>query len=142
MLRAGHRVRGERIAVHAGQFDASLREGLQILVTGRAALSRGPRQTGGVTAGIPPLRHGPVDDLARAGVDVPGEVSVVGYDDSHLSHLMPIGLTTVRQDALLMAEYAVRFAVEHLEKGELTPKEAVRDPKLVVRGTSGPPRSG
>ncbi|MFF1736336.1 LacI family DNA-binding transcriptional regulator [Streptomyces sp. NPDC058247] len=80
--------------------------------------------------------------FTRAGVDIPGEVSVVGYDDSHLSHLMPIGLTTVRQDALLMAEHAVRFAVERLENGELLPREAVLDPKLVVRGTSGPPRNG
>ncbi|GAA3370295.1 hypothetical protein GCM10017744_093460 [Streptomyces antimycoticus] len=47
--------------------------------------------------------------LTQAGVDVPRDLSVVGYDDSHLSHLMPIGLTTVRQDAVLMAEYAVRF---------------------------------
>ncbi|GAA2279466.1 LacI family DNA-binding transcriptional regulator [Streptomyces hawaiiensis] len=76
--------------------------------------------------------------LTRAGVDVPRDLSVVGYDDSHLSHLMPIGLTTVRQDAALMAEHAVRFAVERLEKGELEPREAVLDPKLVVRGTSGP----
>ncbi|MEU1106041.1 LacI family DNA-binding transcriptional regulator [Streptomyces tibetensis] len=76
--------------------------------------------------------------LTRAGVDVPRDLSVVGYDDSHLSHLMPIGLTTVRQDAVLMAEHAVRFAVERLEKGELEPREAVLDPKLVVRGTSGP----
>ncbi|NUP41378.1 MAG: LacI family DNA-binding transcriptional regulator [Streptomyces sp.] len=77
--------------------------------------------------------------LARGGVDVPRDISVVGYDDSHLSHLMPIGLTTVRQDAVLMAEYAVRFAVERLESPELEPREAVLDPKLVVRGTSGPP---
>ncbi|MGW2288164.1 LacI family DNA-binding transcriptional regulator [Streptomyces phaeochromogenes] len=76
--------------------------------------------------------------LTRAGVDVPRDLSVVGYDDSHLSHLMPIGLTTVRQDAGLMAEYAVRFAVERLEKPELEPREAVLDPKLVVRGSSGP----
>lgn len=76
--------------------------------------------------------------LTRAGVDVPGDVSVVGYDDSHLSHLMPIGLTTVRQDAALMAEHAVRFAVERLENQGLEPREAVLDPKLVVRGTSGP----
>ncbi|MDQ0603787.1 DNA-binding LacI/PurR family transcriptional regulator [Streptomyces canus] len=52
--------------------------------------------------------------LTRAGVEVPRDMSVVGYDDSHLSHLMPIGLTTVRQDAVLMAEHAVRFAVERL----------------------------
>jgi DNA-binding LacI/PurR family transcriptional regulator len=76
--------------------------------------------------------------LTRAGIEVPRDVSVVGYDDSHLSHLMPIGLTTVRQDARLMAEHAVRFAVERLEKPELEPREAVLDPKLVVRGTSGP----
>ncbi|MGI5373582.1 LacI family DNA-binding transcriptional regulator [Streptomyces sp. CA-251387] len=76
--------------------------------------------------------------LTRAGVDVPRDLSVVGYDDSHLSHLMPIGLTTVRQDAVLMAEHAVRFAVDRLEDQDLEPREAVLDPKLVVRGTSGP----
>ncbi len=76
--------------------------------------------------------------LTRAGVEVPRDLSVVGYDDSHLSHLMPIGLTTVRQDAVLMAEHAVRFAVERLENEELQPREAVLGPKLVVRGTSGP----
>ncbi|MFJ9180554.1 LacI family DNA-binding transcriptional regulator [Streptomyces sp. NPDC102360] len=78
--------------------------------------------------------------FARAGVDVPGEVSVVGYDDSHLSHLMPVGLTTVRQDAVLMAEHAVRFAMERLDNGELDPREVALEPKLVVRGTSGPVR--
>ncbi|MET9765511.1 LacI family DNA-binding transcriptional regulator [Streptomyces sp. NPDC006372] len=77
--------------------------------------------------------------LTRSGVEVPRDLSVVGYDDSHLSHVMPIGLTTVRQDAVLMAEHAVRFAVERLENRELQPREAVLDPKLVVRGTSGPP---
>ncbi|OAH12311.1 LacI family DNA-binding transcriptional regulator [Streptomyces jeddahensis] len=76
--------------------------------------------------------------LTRAGVDVPRDMSVVGYDDSHLAHLMPIGLTTVRQDAILMAEHAVRFAVERLENDALEPREAVLDPKLVVRGSSGP----
>ncbi|MBO8184128.1 LacI family DNA-binding transcriptional regulator [Streptomyces spirodelae] len=78
--------------------------------------------------------------LARSGVEVPKEVSVIGYDDSHLSHLMPVGLTTVRQDAGLMAEHAVGFAVRRLENKTLEPQEAVIDPKLVIRDTSGPPR--
>ncbi|GHH42220.1 DNA-binding LacI/PurR family transcriptional regulator [Streptomyces umbrinus] len=92
-----------------------------------------------VLAGNDRSAMGLLMSLTRAGVDVPRDLSVVGYDDSHLSHLMPIGLTTVRQDALLMAEHAVRFAVERLENPELEPREAVLDPKLVVRGTSGPP---
>lgn len=68
-------------------------------------------------------------------------MSVVGHDDNHLSRLMPIGLTIVRQGALLMAEHAVRFAVERLENPEREPREAVLNRKVVVRGTSGPPRA-
>ncbi|WP_346096529.1 LacI family DNA-binding transcriptional regulator [Streptomyces olivaceiscleroticus] len=78
--------------------------------------------------------------FARAGLDVPGDVSVVGYDDSHLSHLMPVGLTTVRQDPARLAEHAVRFAVERLEGEGVAPREAVLDPKLVVRASTGLPR--
>lgn len=74
--------------------------------------------------------------FVRAGIDVPGEISVVGYDDSHLSHLMPIGLTTVRQDPAMLAEHAVRFVVERLEGDGVEPREAVLDPMLVVRGSS------
>ncbi|MQY34335.1 hypothetical protein SRB17_23010 [Streptomyces sp. RB17] len=43
-----------------------------------------------------------------------------------------------------MAEHAVRFAVQRLEEPELEPREAelTRNPKLVARGTSGPPPAG
>ncbi|WP_171110316.1 MULTISPECIES: LacI family DNA-binding transcriptional regulator [Streptomyces] len=92
-----------------------------------------------VLAGNDRCAMGVLMALVRAGVEVPRDMSVVGYDDSHVSHMMPIGLTTVRQDAVLMAEHAVRFAVERLEDPELRPREAVLDPKLVVRGTTGPP---
>ncbi|WUR85045.1 LacI family transcriptional regulator [Streptomyces phaeochromogenes] len=110
--------------------------------TGRLLLAerdRGLPLPTAVLAGNDRSAMGLLMSLTRAGVEVPRDLSVVGYDDSHLSHLMPIGLTTVRQDALLMAEHAVRFAVERLENPELEPREAVLDPKLVVRGTSGPP---
>ncbi|WP_133915158.1 LacI family DNA-binding transcriptional regulator [Streptomyces sp. NBC_00582] len=95
-----------------------------------------------VLAGNDRCAMGLLMSLTRAGVEVPRDLSVVGYDDSHLSHLMPIGLTTVRQDAVLMAEHAVRYAVERLENPELQPREAVVEPKLVVRGTSGPAPEG
>jgi DNA-binding LacI/PurR family transcriptional regulator len=41
-----------------------------------------------------------------------------------------------------MAESAVRFAVERWEDPDVEPREAVLDPTLVVRGTSGPARDG
>ncbi|MEU9660606.1 LacI family DNA-binding transcriptional regulator [Streptomyces chartreusis] len=109
--------------------------------TGRMLLAerdRGLPLPTAVLAGNDRCAMGLLMSLTRSGVEVPRDMSVVGYDDSHLSHLMPIGLTTVRQDAVLLAEHAVRFAVERLEDPELKPREAVLDPKLVVRGTSGP----
>jgi DNA-binding LacI/PurR family transcriptional regulator len=51
----------------------------------------------------------------RAGVDVPGDVSVVGYDDSGIARLSFIELTTVRQDSPQMAEFAVQAIVERLD---------------------------
>lgn len=110
--------------------------------TGRLLLAerdRGLPLPTAVLAGNDRCAMGVLMALVRAGVEVPRDMSVVGYDDSHVSHMMPIGLTTVRQDAVLMAEHAVRFAVERLEDPELRPREAVLDPKLVVRGTTGPP---
>ncbi|MCC5474817.1 substrate-binding domain-containing protein [Streptomyces barringtoniae] len=77
--------------------------------------------------------------LTRGGAEVPRDPSVVGYGDSHLSHLMPIGLTAVRQDARLMAEHAVRFAVERLEDPELGPRKRSWFRSWSCRGASCPP---
>ncbi|WP_328611642.1 LacI family transcriptional regulator [Amycolatopsis sp. NBC_00345] len=77
--------------------------------------------------------------LGRAGLDTPKDLSVVGYDDSHLSHFSHIDLTTVRQDADSLAEHAVRAAITRLDDSTVAPGEMVLDPKLVVRGTTGPP---
>ncbi|MET9358645.1 LacI family DNA-binding transcriptional regulator [Streptomyces sp. NPDC006617] len=103
-----------------------------------AERDRGQPLPTAVLAGNDRCAWGLLMPLMRAGVEVPRDMSVVGYDDSHLSHLMPIGLTTVRQDSVLMAEHAVRFAVERLADRGMEPREAVLEPKLVVRGTSGP----
>jgi DNA-binding LacI/PurR family transcriptional regulator len=74
--------------------------------------------------------------LGRAGVEVPRDISVVGYDDSHLSHLSHFDLTTVRQDADRLAEHAVRAAIARLDDTSSQPDEIVLEPKLVVRGTT------
>ena len=74
--------------------------------------------------------------LARAGVSVPGEVSVAGYDDDTLSRLSCFNLTTVSQGAEEQARYAVAAAVQRLDHGRSEPREVVLNPHLVVRGTT------
>jgi DNA-binding LacI/PurR family transcriptional regulator len=84
---------------------------------------------------------GLLDALSRAGVAVPGSISVVGYDDSMLSRLAHVNLTTVHQNTREQAEQAVAAADERLRGNRTTHREVVLMPHLVVRGTTGPPRS-
>jgi DNA-binding LacI/PurR family transcriptional regulator len=72
----------------------------------------------------------------------PGGLSVVSYDDSDVARLSFVDLTTVRQDAALMAEHAVQAVIERLDHGRTEARDIVLELSLVVRGTTGPPRAG
>jgi len=81
---------------------------------------------------------GLLDGLSRARVDVPGAVSVVGYDDSPSARLAHVDLTTISQDARAQAEHAVAAAAERLDEGRDVRREVLLTPHLVIRGTTGP----
>jgi DNA-binding LacI/PurR family transcriptional regulator len=85
---------------------------------------------------------GVLDMLRRAGVEVPFDVSVAGFDDSQAARLSHIDLTTVRQDTERIAELAVQAAAERLDEGRISSRDIVLDPQLVIRGTTGPVRAG
>jgi DNA-binding LacI/PurR family transcriptional regulator len=82
---------------------------------------------------------GLLDGLARAGLAVPAEISVAGYDDSPLARIGHIGLTTVSQDTRGLTEAAVAAALERLDGGRSDHREIVLPPRLVVRTTTAPP---
>lgn len=85
--------------------------------------------------------------LRAAGRAVPGEVSVVGFDDDRLAGLPHIDLTTLRQDPDELARLAVSCVVERLDgsgsggQGEESGpgRELVTPPQLIVRSTTAPP---
>jgi DNA-binding LacI/PurR family transcriptional regulator len=105
----------------------------------RAMLAE-PELPTAVLAGNDRCALGLLDVFTRAGVDVPGKLSLIGYDDSRLSDNPRIDLTTVHQDAAGLARHAVQLAVEMLEQKRSGPEDVVLEPKLVVRGTTARPR--
>jgi DNA-binding LacI/PurR family transcriptional regulator len=107
---------------------------------GRRMLDEGALPTA-VLAGNDRSALGLMDTLDRAGVRVPEDVSIVGYDDSDIARLARIDLTTVRQNVDGLAENAVAFAVARLEDDEARATEIVVEPHLVVRGSTGPVRT-
>jgi LacI family transcriptional regulator len=66
----------------------------------------------------------------QSGVDLPGELSVVGFDDSPIAQSLHPLLTTVRQPTAEMAEAAARILIE---RGP--PRSRVLDFELIVRGS-------
>ena len=84
---------------------------------------------------------GVIDRLARAGVAVPGVVSVAGYDNAPIARFAAVDLTTVSQEPAIQAEWAVRAAVERLEGVRHDTLESILERRLVVRGSTGPARS-
>jgi len=83
---------------------------------------------------------GLMESLRAAGLQVPSDVSVLGYDDSQIARLSYVQLSSISQDAPLLAAAAVDRAVDRIE-GNQPPAGVVRMPHLVVRKTTAPPRS-
>ena len=83
---------------------------------------------------------GLIHSLLRAGVRVPDDLSVTGFDDSRIAQLSYVDLTTIRQDGAQMAQAAVTAALSRIN-GRREPIESVIEPTLVVRGTTAAPRA-
>ncbi|PJI94196.1 LacI family DNA-binding transcriptional regulator [Luteimicrobium subarcticum] len=80
-----------------------------------------------------PLALGAVRAVRRAGLDVPGDVSVVGYDDSALMNSTDPALTTVRQPIEPMGRAAVDLLTRMIAGQDVPPDELLFEPELVVR---------
>lgn len=92
------------------------------------------------------IATGLIDAIDEAGLDVPGDISVIGFDDGpQATHLHP-PLTTVRQDSAAKGREAVAALLSAMgaARGEsptrAKPKRVLLPTTLVVRGSTAPPR--
>jgi DNA-binding LacI/PurR family transcriptional regulator len=78
--------------------------------------------------------------IRDAGLAVPGDVSVVGYDNTNLAQLSSISLSSVDQPRREMGMLAVRLLLERIELKRTDPRHEVLKPTLIPRSTSSPSR--
>ncbi|WP_431246721.1 substrate-binding domain-containing protein [Leifsonia xyli] len=83
---------------------------------------------------------GVYDAAFALGLDVPGDVSVVGFDDAPSASWARPPLTTVRQPLQEMAEEATRLALR-LRAGEVESSRLELATTLIERGSTAPPRT-
>jgi DNA-binding LacI/PurR family transcriptional regulator len=104
-----------------------------------AEILSAPKRPTAIVAMSDILALGILDDLNARGIDVPGDMSVVGFDDIPESSLIRPQLTTVSQPGLDKGRHAADCLM-NLIAGSEGPDHIVLPAELVVRGTSGPPR--
>ncbi len=125
-------------ATGLGLPDARVAHSHYNLEAGQAATTRLLGE--GVTAVVcasDPLALGAVRAVRRAGLTVPGDVSVVGFDDSALMNSTDPPLTTVRQPIEPMGRMVIEMLVAQLTGQRVASEEYLFEPELVVRGSTG-----
>ena len=106
---------------------------------GRAAAGRLlERGVTGIVCASDGLALGAVRAIRKRGLEVPGDVSVIGFDDSVFMGATDPPLTTMRQPIREMAAAAVSSLLAQLDGRLLVTDEITFDPELVVRGSTAP----
>jgi LacI family transcriptional regulator len=72
--------------------------------------------------------------LEAAGVRVPEDLAVVGYDNIELAELF--GITTVWQNFKQIGKTAVEVLMRHIDDSDATPQQVMLEPELIIRKSS------
>lgn len=82
---------------------------------------------------------GAMHRLRAAGLTIPGDISITGFDDLHISQFLNPPLTTVRQPMFEMGRMAMDTLIAMLS--DKTPQHNIQVPgTLIVRGSTAPPK--
>jgi LacI family repressor for deo operon, udp, cdd, tsx, nupC, and nupG len=100
------------------------------------ALLRAPRWATAIFCCTDDIALGVLDAARHADVQIPRDISVVGFNDIRFAHLTVPALTTIAQPAGEIAERCVHTLVESIEGGERRPSDTIVAHRLVIRNSS------
>ncbi|WP_354698170.1 LacI family DNA-binding transcriptional regulator [Paraconexibacter sp. AEG42_29] len=107
-------------------------------VAGRDLLQRSPRPTA-VLCDDDVLAAGLLLAARDLGLTVPGDVSVVGFDDMPLAEMVTPPLTTVAFDVPLFGTRAFEVLLAHIRGDADAPRSTWLATRLVIRESTAPP---
>lgn len=84
------------------------------------------------------MAAGAVDTFEQAGLRVPDDISIVGYDNTALAAMPHMSLSTIHQPREEMGKLAVEALLERIDGSRTSCRREVLAPRLVARSTSGP----
>jgi LacI family transcriptional regulator len=84
------------------------------------------------------LAIGAMRAAADLGLSIPGDISIIGYDDIELASFSIPRLTTIYQNKKQIGELAVHLILNRLQDPGLPREEIVLPAQLVIRDSAGP----
>jgi len=82
---------------------------------------------------------GAIRAFRDVGLSVPGDISVIGFDDIDQAAFNIPRLTTIRQPLVRMGELAASTLIKRIEEPHAKSGQILVEPELVVRESTGPP---
>jgi LacI family transcriptional regulator len=104
----------------------------------RIVLAHSNRPTA-IFAGTDHVAFGVMQAAHEAGLSIPGDLSLVGYDNTRTGGMWPLSLTTVDQNPTEIGLTAARLLLSRIGGRQKSERYSFA-PKLVVRGTTAPPK--
>lgn len=77
-----------------------------------------------------------INMLKQLGLNVPEDVSIVGYDDSSLAVATEVKLTSITHPKMQMGIEAAKWIVSEVEKKGDTPQSIIYEPELIIRNST------
>lgn len=144
MLSGERRLAGlaEGLAEHVAAPEVTVWHGAYTRAFGAAAATRfadGDRPGTAIFSAADEITVGLMEVFRDRGVAVPGQVSLVGFDDVVPQHLFAPPVTAIRQPTATLGERAVTLLVETDWREAADFPEEVVPVDLVVRGSVAPP---
>jgi DNA-binding LacI/PurR family transcriptional regulator len=81
------------------------------------------------------IARGAISALHQAGLRVPEDISVIGYDDIPEAEFSDPPLTTIRQPMQEIGQAATRLLIQMIENRDTTPTQVLFDTELIVRSS-------
>jgi DNA-binding LacI/PurR family transcriptional regulator len=122
----------QHVQIVTGDYDESGGQG------GAAELLAAPARPTAIFASNDLSAIGALDHIVSTGLRVPDDISVIGFDNTALSSLSHVSLTTINQPSDDLGQAAIDLILDRLD-GRTASTQYVGTPTLVVRTSTAPP---
>ena len=135
------RLEGARVAVENNDHDVDIEVVTTSALTVSEGVAAGARllersrqyRPDAIFAANDLVALGVLQSLVAGGVNVPGEISLIGFDDIAFAGAAAVPLSSVRQPSRMIGQTALRILLEEADDPSLIPRQTAFRPELVIR---------